>query len=260
VRLNQPQQIDGDTRVIYLKGLLNLKPGDPLMIIASPPVLYRIETVTPDPPANRTKVTFRPWLEIDLPREPSAALLDNIVAIAERFSEVAHFGVLPNSSSAKQVLALLNRLRKLEASGITAEEMKKRVEEEVLPKLKDLHQAAVSGRFTRIEPWLQLIVEELQIALQGGAGRSTAGGNGNGQPRQQTAELVAVLEALSKPRSIPPRDSQELGRTVGGSLGSTTDIAPQVLTSLRPELKSVLYKAWENVPVTPPSPVESYSE
>ncbi|HEX5875980.1 MAG TPA: putative baseplate assembly protein [Pyrinomonadaceae bacterium] len=261
VRLNRPQQSDFDKRLIYLKGTPNLKPGDPLMIIASPPVLYRVETVTPDPPANRTKVTFRSWLEIDLPREPSDALLDNIVAIAERFSEVAHFGVLPTSRSTKQVLAQLTRLRRLEASGITAEEMKKAVEEEVLPKLKELHQAAVSGRFTRIEPWLQLIVEELQIALQGGSGRSTGGGNGNGngQPRQRTADLVAVLDALSKPRSIPPKDSQELGRTVGGTLGSTTDIAPQVLTALRPELKPVLYKAWENVPVTLPSPVESYS-
>lgn len=259
VRLNRPQQGDGDTRVIYLKGTPNVKPGDPLMIIASPAVLHRVETVTPDPPANRTKVTFRPWLEIDLPREPSAALLRNIVAIAERFSAVARFGVLPSSRTAKEVLAQLNRLRKLEASGITAEEMKKTVEEEVLPKLKELHQAAVSGRFTRIEPWLQLIVEELQIALQGGASRSTAGIAGNGEPRQQTTDLTAVLSALKKPRSIPPRDSLELGRTVGGSLASTTDIAPQVLTSLRPELKPVLYKAWENVPVTPPSALESYS-
>jgi hypothetical protein len=258
VRLNQPQQIDADTRTIYLKGLPNLKPGDPLMIIASPPALYRIETITPEPPANRTKVTFRPWLEIDLPRPPSAALLDNIAAIAERFSAVEHFRVRRNSLSASQVLKELTRLRKLEAGGVTAEEMKRTVEEEVLPKLKELHQSAVAGRFTLIEPWLQQIVEELQIALQGGGARSTAGLT-KIEEAPQTADLTAVLPALSKPRSIPPKDSQELGRSVGGSLSSTTDIAPQVLTSLRPELKPVLYKAWQNVPVTPPPPFEVYS-
>jgi predicted phage baseplate assembly protein len=258
VRLNQPQQIDADTRTIYLKGLPNLKPGDPLMIIASPPALYRIETITPEPPANRTKVTFRPWLEIDLPRPPAAALLDNNAAIAERFSAVEHFRVRRNSLSASQVLKELTRLRKLEAGGVTAEEMKRTVEEEVLPKLKELHQSAVAGRFTLIEPWLQQIVEELQIALQGGGARSTAGLT-KIEEAPQTANLTAVLAALSKPRSIPPKDSQELGRSVGGSLSSTTDIAPQVLTSLRPELKPVLYKAWQNVPVTPPPPFEVYS-
>ena len=262
VRLNKPQQIDADTRTIYLKGLLNLKPGDPLLIIASPPVLYRVETVTPDPPANRTKVTFRPWLEVDLPRAPSAALLDKVVAVAERFSAVERFSVRRNSNSAGQVLAELTRLRRLEASGVTAEEMKKTVEEEVLPKLKELHQAAISGRFTKIEPWLQQIVEELQIALQGGTVRTAtsgiAGSNGE-QPASKTTDLTAVLAVLGKPKSVPPKSSEDLGRSVGGSLGSTTDIAPQVLTSLRPELKPILYKAWENVPVTPPSPFEAYS-
>ena len=258
VRLNKPQQIDADTRTIYLKGLSNLKPGDPLMIIASPPTLYRIETVTPEPPANRTKVTFRPWLEIDISRPPSAALLDDVAAIAERFSAVERFRVRRNSLSARQVLTELTRLRKLEAAGVTAEEAKRTVEEEVLPKLRELHQAAVAGRFTLIEPWLQQIVEELQIALQGGGARVTAALI-NEPEAPKTADLIAVLPALSKPRSIPPKDSQELGRSVGGSLGSTTDIAPQVLTSLKPELKPVLYKAWQNLPVTPPPPFEVYS-
>jgi len=249
VRLNRPQKIDNDTRVIYLKGLPNLKRGDPLLIIASPPNLYRIETVTPDAAADRTKVTFRPWLEIELPPEPSTAFIDNVSDIVKKFSAAERFGVVRTSRSGREVLAQLDRLRKMESAGSTAEELKAALEKEVLPRLKDLHQAAIAGRFTRVEPWVAQIVEELEAALLGRSD-GLAETEFEEKPGKTTLDLTAVLPALSKPRSTPPKDSQELSRSVGGSLGSSTDIAPQLLTSLKPELKPVLYKAWQNVPVT----------
>lgn len=248
VRLNRPQKIDTDTRVIYLKGLPNLKRGDPLLIIASPPNLYRIETVTPDAAADRTKVTFRPWLEIELPPEPSTAFIDSISDTVKKFSVAERFGVVRTSRSGREVLAQLDRLRKLASAG-SAEELKAALEKEVLPRLNELHQAAISGRFTRVEPWVAQIVEELEAALLGRSETLAEIESAEG-PAKTTLDLTAVLPALSKPRSIPPRESQDLSRSVGGSLGTSTDIAPQLLASLKPELKPVLYKAWQNVPVT----------
>lgn len=251
VRLNRPQKIDADTRVIYLKGLLNLKPGDPLLIIASPPNLYRVETVTPDAANDRTKVTFKPWLESALAPKRSVALQDRVSAAVNTFSAAERFGVVRTSRSGSEVLAHLDRLRDLAAAG-NLEELRATLEQEVLPKLKELHQTAITGRFTRVEPWVRQIVAALEAALLGrNEGRSDFDGEA-----KTTADLAAVLTALSKPPSIPPKD---LSRSVDGSFGSDTDVAPQLLTSLKPELKPILYKAWENVPVTPPPAFEAHA-
>jgi predicted phage baseplate assembly protein len=248
VRLHRPQKIDGDTRVIYLKGLINLKPGDPILIIASPPNLFRVETVTPDAANDRTKVTFRPWLEVELPAAPSGALGDAVAGIVKRFSTPERFGVVRTSKSGREVLAQLERLRKLESDG-TPEELRTALEQQVLPRLNELHQAAIAGRFTRVEPWVRSIVDELEGALQGRTERPKPPAPSNG-PAKTTANLTTVLPSLAKPPSIPPKTSQDLSRSIGATLGSNSDIASQVLTSLKPELKPILYKAWENVPVT----------
>ncbi|HKN83202.1 MAG TPA: hypothetical protein VJW17_07195, partial [Pyrinomonadaceae bacterium] len=257
VRLNRPQKIDADTRVIYLKGLPTLKPGDPLLIIASPPNLYRVKTVTPDAANNRTKVTYRPWLEVEAAKPSPGAFVDAVAGIIKRYGTPERFGVVRTSKSGREVLAQLERLRKLETED-TVDELRTAVRQEVLPKLKDLHQAAIAGRFTRVEPWVSAIVEELEAALLGRTERPKPPGNNNGSPKT-TTDLTAVLRSLAKPPSIAPKDSQDLARSVGATLGSNTDIAPQVLTSLKPELKPILYKAWENVPVTAAPEFEVHS-
>jgi len=245
VRLTRPQRIDGDTRVIYLKGLPNLKPGDPLLIIASPAVVYRVETVTADPANDRTRVTFKPWSE-------AGAALGLVARVAEtvnRFSAAERFGVVPTSRSGRAVLAQLEQLQKLAAAGAPAEEMKSTLVDEVLPKLREVHQAAIVGRFTRVQPWVRDLVDALEGALQG----RSAGEIKTALPDVQSAstiDLTAVLPALARPRSVPPQDSTELPRSVSTSLGNTTDAVPKLLGSLVPGVENVLYKAWKNVPVT----------
>jgi predicted phage baseplate assembly protein len=255
VRLKRPQKIDADTRVIYLKGLPLLKPGDPLLIIASPPNLFRIVTVTPDAANDRTKVTFRPWLELELPPEPSAALVDDVADVVKKFSVAERFGVVRTSRSGRDVLAQLDRLRKLEAAGATADELKSTLADEVLPRLNELQRAAVAGKFTRVEPWVRGIVDELEAALGGRTDKRPTIERA-AAPAKSAVDLTAVLPALTKPKSVPPR---EPSRTAGAALGTNTDVAPQVLASLRPELKPILYKAWENVPVTLPPTFEVHA-
>ncbi|HSE15784.1 MAG TPA: putative baseplate assembly protein [Pyrinomonadaceae bacterium] len=256
VRLSRPQKITADTRVIYFKGQPNLKPGDPLLIIASPPALFRIETVTPDPPNDRTKVTFRPWLESVTTTGFTESLAPAVERVVKRFSAAERFGVVPTSRSGGQVLRVLDRLLKVTQRGATAEEVKVAVEQEALPKLRELHQAAVSGRFTRVEPWVNGIVEALESALRGETAARALMSSANAPA---VTDLTAILHSLGRARSIPPSDDSALPRSVPDNLGSTSDIAPQLLTSLKPELKPILYKAWANVPVTPAPPFEVYA-
>ena len=255
VRLTRPQRITAATRVVYFKGLANLKPGDPLLIIASPPALFRIETVTLDPPNDRTKVSVKPWLEpgnATGEAEPLAPLVERVV---KRFGATERFRVVPTSRSGSEVLRVMSRLQKVAQSGATEDEVKVAVED-ALPKLRELHQAAISGRFTRVEPWVRGIVE----AFENGLRRQTVvKGTPESAAGPTVTDLTAILPALSRPRSTPPSDDTALPRTVPDNLGNTSDIAPRLLTSLRPELEPILYKAWENVPVTPEPPFEVYA-
>ena len=256
VRLTRPQKITSETRVIYLKGQPNLKRGDPLLIIASPPALYRVETVTPDAANNRTKVTFSLWLDTDTTAK-AQSLHESVAKAVKRFSAAERFGVVRTSRSGSEVLKLLDRLRNLEESGSTAEELRTALEDDIIPELRRVQATAVSGRFTRVEPWVNGILEELEGASRGVSRKpATAGGN---KVAPIVTDLTAVLPALSRPRSIPPSSPVDLSRSVPQNLGRTSDIAPQLLTSLRPELEPVLYKAWENVPVTPAPTFEVYS-
>ncbi|HEX3184530.1 MAG TPA: hypothetical protein VHQ94_07025, partial [Pyrinomonadaceae bacterium] len=255
VRLTRPQKITAATRVIYLKGSPNLKPGDPLLIIASPPALFRVETVTPDPPNDRTKVSFKPWLEPDNTNDESLGLL--IERIVTRFGATDRFGVVRTSRSGSEVLRVLDRLLQTVRSGATADQIKLALEREALPKLVELHRAAIVGRFTRVEPWVRSIIEALQSAIR----RQTVSTalTPAGVAAATVTDLTAILPALSRRPSVPPSDDTALPRTVSDNLGNTSDIAPQLLTSLRPELKPILYKAWENVPVTPAPPFEVFA-
>lgn len=250
VRLTRPQRITAETRVIFLKGQPNLKPGDPLLIIASPPQLHRVITVTPDPPADRTKVTFKPWLESESGTKVTDTLSDSLPKIIKRFSSTERFGVVATSRSGTEVLELLGRLEEALNSGASSEKVRAVLELEVMPRLNELHETAVTGRFTRVEPWVRSLIEELERAMRG---RTVTNGPTakSPEPGNEVTNLTAILPALSRPRSLPPRGSSELSRSVDENLGGTTDVAAQLLSSLRPELKPILYKAWENVPVTP---------
>src|SRR5258708_5916934 len=59
-RLSRPQIVASDASTVYVAGLTaNLKPNDPLLLVASPPVLQRIKTVEVQPPQGRTKVKIQ---------------------------------------------------------------------------------------------------------------------------------------------------------------------------------------------------------
>ncbi|BAZ11847.1 hypothetical protein NIES4071_36730 [Calothrix sp. NIES-4071] len=66
-----------------------------------------------------------------------------------------------------------------------------------------------------------------------------------------------LLNDLLKPASIPPANASRLGLSLKDTYKCESDIAPQLLTTLKPQLKDTLYTAWQNTPVTDKSTLQS---
>jgi predicted phage baseplate assembly protein len=74
-RLSRPQIVTSGTSTVYVAGLTaNIKPNDPLLIVASPATLHRVQAVDVQGPLGRTKV------DIQMPVPPQQTLT---TAIAE---------------------------------------------------------------------------------------------------------------------------------------------------------------------------------
>jgi hypothetical protein len=261
VRLSRPQKITENTRTIFFKGSPNLKPGDPLLLLiyASPPkpYLFRVETVTPDPPNDRTRVNISPWLRDDedvsdtAPGTPFHQVVEEIIV---RFSAVENFGVSATSRSGAETLRILEQLKSQLASTTDEPVLAAFVRRQTLPKLQEQHDAAVTGRFTRVEPWLAALIHALERAVKNEMSTRIERGASSGasplpKPKGVTT-LGAVLSTLTKAPSIQPQSQLDLSRSVTSSLAPNGDLATRLLTELKPELESVLYKAWSNVPVS----------
>jgi predicted phage baseplate assembly protein len=67
-----------------------------------------------------------------------------------------------------------------------------------------------------------------------------------------------LLKGLAEPPSLPPANALRLGLTPQESYQTGSDLAAQLLTTLKPELEDTLYAAWANAEIikTPP-PLES---
>jgi hypothetical protein len=273
VRLTKPQQITHTTQTVYFKGIAtNLKLNDPLLIVASSPKLYRVMSVTPDPAADRTQVRIQPWLSsagtntLSGVRE-TLAFPEAVDEIVTRLSNVEPFGVVATSHSARQVLKPLEKLRAALTAGVPTADLKAMVEQDILPKLKEVSRTAVERRYTRIEPWVRSLMAELEAAVATEssprpglrASDHAASAPGSANATQKSTSLPAVLTSLGKAPSIPPPNSQRLPRSVEGSFAKETDLAPQLLTTFRPEAAEILYQAWRNVPVTPEPDVAVYA-
>jgi hypothetical protein len=66
-----------------------------------------------------------------------------------------------------------------------------------------------------------------------------------------------LVDPLSRPPSLQPRNSQRLERSVPQAFSVQSDIHPQMLVNFTPLLQSTFYSALANVQDTPPQPLES---
>ncbi|BAZ37721.1 hypothetical protein NIES4101_36440 [Calothrix sp. NIES-4101] len=59
-----------------------------------------------------------------------------------------------------------------------------------------------------------------------------------------------IINNLLQPASIPPANASRLGLSLADTYKCESDIAPQLLKTLKPRLQDTLYTAWQNTPVT----------
>lgn len=292
-RQTRPQPLDKlreGAWPLYLKGTsTNLKPNDPILIdfgLAPDSVaLFRVVKIEPDDAAKRTKVTLRLWTDSALappappgggPPAPTtiAALKD----IAARYRATEEFGVNANTATAGRVLDHVDTLTANIDSGITNDELRQRLEE-VLPQLREEHRLAREGGYTKLEPWIGGLVEELDelLNLLPAPAPATATGVSNtsammlAQPpsaktsttpaasKSSLSNVAQLLAALTKEPSSQPRSSQQLSKSVAAAFSPTSDNLPRLLGAFSPALGRAIYSAWANVPVTRRSPAAVYA-
>jgi hypothetical protein len=250
---------------LYLKGTaLNLKPNDPLLIDLADgkgPRLTRIETVEVDHDAGRTRVVLR-----DAAAFTSPQLM--VAQAAVRFSAVDAFDVSADAAMTKRVLALL-----AEASDLAAREpsrLQAHLDEELLPKLEAELAIAQERHFTKLEPWIAAILDEVRSASFTLAGAATTApppvarlaspAGGTDKPEDPQAFAVgAAVEALKRPPSVPPFGPRQLARAAGRSFETSADTLPRVLASLQPSLRKTLYAIVKQLPPRQATAIEVHA-
>lgn len=277
VRLTRPQVIKlplAAGGVLYFKGTaINLKEGDPLLIVTTNPgeQLYRVMKVEPDQAADRTKVTLQPWVppapsgggrSEDKPQPPPPE--NRVREIIETHRKAEDFGINVTARMAQRVLEQLDELESLlgkivrDTQGEVSREKREaalgKALTDALPPLREEHRLAREANFTKLEPWIGSLVSELEQVLQS-LPRSTT-------PPASQSSLIKVgtlLEALETPASQHPSSRQQLGHSLGMVLSSESDALPKILTTLRPSLASMFYRAWGNLSLTPPPAVQAFA-
>jgi hypothetical protein len=281
-RLTRPQTITCDDDpvsgaknidTLYFQGTsINLKVNDPLLIVCGDDegqqFLRFIQDVNPQPAQNRTEVTLQPPA---LTRPGNAQ--DVIDTLNRYIGETS--SLFPDSEIAKKVADILSKdlVEKIQPSD-TAQTVADLLRG-VLPQLEETRDIAVKRKYTRLAPWISGLVDTLTtIANELAAGRFKtmarwAPGVGIIRPpggpirppfevATSFASLEGLLKPLSKPPSLQPTNALVLPRSVQQTFAPQSDIAPRLLTALRPAVAPLLYKAWANV-VPPPTQVQVYA-
>jgi hypothetical protein len=292
-RQTRPQPLDRLRQgewPLYLKGTsTNLKPNDPILIdfgLAPDSVaLFRAVKIEPDDAAKRTKVTLRLWTDNAFPPPappgggpPAPTTIAALKDIAARYRATEEFGVNSGTATAGRVLDHLDTLTANIDSGVTNDELRKRLEE-VLPQLREEHRLAREGGYTKLEPWIGGLVEELTELLNRLPAPATATATGvsntaammltqtpsvktsttTGASKSSLSSVAQLLGALTKEPSSQPRSRQQLSKSVAAAFSPTSDNLPRLLGAFSPALGRAIYSAWANVPVTRRSPAAVYA-
>ncbi|MDD7926956.1 putative baseplate assembly protein [Actinomycetospora chibensis] len=233
-----------------------LNPGDPLLAdFGETQVLFRVIEVESDAAADRTRVAVLPWT----PPGPNGLSPAIVLAAVERFSDLVAAGVDPTRITAKNVLAVLATLRGTATGGATPEALTTVIADEVLPSLR-AELAALRAPTGPLRAWLTTMIARMReltdpvVAAREATSLLQQGGESPG-----TTTIGAALGGLAKPASVPPSSAQNRPPDLATDLAPTSDALPDLLLSLRPDLASTLYSAWQGVPATPAGTLRCYA-
>ncbi len=274
----------GSAAPVYLAGIITgLTAGDPLLVdFGAYQELLRVVDVTPEPAADRTRVAVQPWMPPVPPPPPGASPQpvpdpDEVRAVIVRHGDLAAFRVDPARSTARDVVAQLERLETDLLLGMDGPELLEFVRDRTLPALRS--ELRDLGRRTGpLRRWVGSLVGALEGVVaraEAAAAQPPARASRVAPPRpaDSAADSAAdadadadgattiggALASLAKPPSVPPADPRQLARDVTTGFAAGSDALPGLLTALRPDLGATLYRAWRAAPVTPAATVRVYA-
>jgi hypothetical protein len=245
---------DARTRdTLYLQGIsTNLKTGDALLFVlgegGGQQRLRQIESIKVQPDQARTEVVLVASSENGGGSSPGDIVANALQPFIEEASSI-----FADSDLAGQVAT---SLQELEDNANTAPDTQTAADMvlRVIPLIEERHGVAVKRKFTRLEPWLAHLLDELNSLVQSLPGADTGGG-GTGTPQFVPASLKAsplenlleILDPLAKPPSLQPANGFRLTRSVSDVFAPQSDTAPRLLATFRPPIAKTLYKAWGGV-------------
>src|ERR1700754_755296 len=263
VRLTRPQvlteQLVSGGKPIYFKGTAtNLKVGDPLlMVFPNPaPKLFRIIKVEPDSDAGGTQVIVQDWNPpparlASASQSTPAVTLRGVIA---RHRDAQNFGINVNARMAMRVLDQLDKLDNqlgsqrdrlvVKTLPDTDKEAIKTTLTDALPALREEHRQARDANFTKLEPWIASLIAAIEDILQ-----KLKSIDGLTPAQSSLVQVGSLLKTLELPPSKHPRSPQQLGQSIRGVLSTESDALPKILTTLRPSLSGMFYRAWKNLNV-----------
>ena len=273
-----PGRIENDKTSIYFKSTTTkLKPNDPLLLVSgsSNQRLLRVLAVEPDQTNARTKVSLEPWQTV---RAVRRNFIIEVRKVIDRHTEGKGFEVNTDTATARRVITHLNELNSKVESSQTDEDLREMVDASLEP-LREEHRLAVEGNFTKLHPWIGSIVSELEpisnelaaakLKPSDSRGAETftsfedpielAGSQSPSPAESSLGDVLRIVDDLDKSASQPPSSSVRLPRSVADSFSTASDSLPKLVVAMRPALRDLLYRAWENLPVSAPLPVSIYA-
>jgi hypothetical protein len=231
---------------IYFRGIAtNLKVNDALLLVASQDpnqqFLRFAERVDPQADQSRTLVALRVNAVTGL------GALDQRVNILKLYIDAAP-DQFPGSDLAAGTASLLQGILDKEASGPADAAAFARG---VVPQVQAFHDVAVKRQFTRVEVWLQHLLDVLPVVvrvLEGLALR--AGQRPVARPSfgaSALEHLGVLLPSLTLARSVQPANPLRLTRSIAASFASHSDMMPRLIGALNPIAAPIIYNAWGGV-------------
>jgi uncharacterized phage protein gp47/JayE len=238
--------------VLYFKGTdTQLKPNDRLLfVLGALRLVRRVETVEPQYPENRTRVTLQ-----RSPAAKVAAFLRALQEVLERYGDPAAFGVDPEGTAAGKVAAVVEKLR---APDTNSADSLLALLRQALEELKAAHDEATKKGFKRLKEWIGALKAGLEEVEEDAPALLEAGANATIPPSSAkdfaAPNVLSLLGPLTQPASVPPANAKRVDAVI-----SASDLVPRLLGVMHPELDlRKLYRAWANAGA-PGLPVEVHA-
>src|SRR6185295_1846187 len=203
-------------------------------------------TGDPTNPNNEmTCIAFTAW--------PTATMSPaDVAALAVFYSALDRFDVA-TGRTADQVVDFLKELKKA-ADTLPADRLHDFLLQKAIPFVTERAEQAEHAGATKLAPWLR----NLQKSLQSAANTLILSPASSAAAPVKPTSPQEFFDSLAKAAAINPRSSAALERDAAKTYSSGGDIAPRLLTKLRPVWQDVLYPALRNGISTPSAKIAVY--